>query len=133
MARYSLRAQDMMQVEVATILGDASVADAAAHMRREGVRSLIIEPRSQDDPYAIVTYSDIVNKVLAEGRDPAKVPVYEIMTKPLISVPPDMKAEYIARLFHQSGIGHAPVMDCGQLLGVISMTDLITEVIADPE
>ncbi len=130
-AKYDLCARDVMQVEIATILGDATVSSAAATMRLEGVRSLIIVPRHDSDPYAIITYSDIVHKVLSEGRDPDQVLVHEIMTKPVVTVPPDMKVEYIARLFRQMGIGHVPVMDCGNLVGIVSMTDLITEVITE--
>jgi len=130
-ANYDLTARDIMQVEIAAILGDATIVDAAAQMRYEGVRSLLIVPRSPSDPYAIITFSDIVNKVLSHGHDPAKMQVHEVMTKPLITVPPDMQVEYIARLFQQSKIGHVPVMDCGELLGIISMTDLVTEVITE--
>ena len=57
--------------------------------------------------------------------------VHQVMTKPLITIPPDMQVEYIARLFAQSKVGHAPVMDCGELLGIVSMTDLVTEVITE--
>lgn len=133
MANYNLRAKDIMQVEIATIVSDASVAEAVAQMRLEGVRSLIVKPHHEHDPYAIVTYSDIVYKVLAEGLDPAQVPVYEVMTKPAVTIQPEMQVQYIARLFRQTGIGHAPVVDCGELVGVVSMTDLITEVIAEPD
>jgi len=132
MANYNLNASDIMQVEVATILGDATVQEAASVMRLEGVRSLIVVPRNDGDSLAIITYSDIVSKVLAEGRDPEKVLVHQIMTKPLVVVPPTMRVEHIARLFRQTGIGHVPVIDCGQLLGMVSMTDLITEVISEP-
>lgn len=131
MANYDLTARDIMQVEIAAILGDASIVDAAAQMRFEGVRSLLIVPRSPSDPYAIITFSDIVNRVLAHGHDPAKMQVHEVMTKPVITVPPDMRVEYIARLFQQSKIGHVPVTDCGELLGIVSMTDLVTEVITE--
>jgi CBS domain-containing protein len=130
-ANYDLTARDIMQVEIAAILGDATIVDAAAQMRYEGVRSLLIVPRNPSDPYAIITFSDIVNQVLAHGHDPAMMQVHEVMTKPLITVPPDMRVEYIARLFQQSKIGHVPVMDCGELLGIVSMTDLVTEVITE--
>jgi CBS domain-containing protein len=132
-ANYALCARDIMQVEIATILGDASIIEATRLMLQEGVRSLLVEPRTEEDTYAIVTYSDIVKKVLADGLDPNEVEVHEVMTKPVVSIPPDMKAEYIARLFRQTKIGHAPVMDCGKLLGVVSMTDIVTEVIVDPD
>jgi CBS domain-containing protein len=133
MANYILQAKDIMQVEVATILGDMTVSEAAALMRYEGVRSLLIEPRAPDDPYGIVTYSDIVHKVLAEGYDPDMVEVSRIMTKPLITLSPDLRVEYIARLFKQSGIGHAPVFDEDKVIGIVSMTDLVTEVITEVE
>ena len=133
MANYILHARDIMQVEVATILGDMTVSEAAALMRFEGVRSLLIERRTPDDPYGIITYSDIVHKVLAEGYDPELIEVSRIMTKPLITLSPDLKVEYIARLFKQSGIGHAPVMDEDKVIGIVSMTDLVTEVITEVE
>ncbi|HEC22290.1 MAG TPA: CBS domain-containing protein [Chloroflexi bacterium] len=132
LANYHLRAEDIMQVEVATILDDATVSEAAEQMRLEGVRSLIIEPHDAGDPYGIVTYTDIVKRVLAEGRDPDQVHVYEIMTKPAIVISPRMKVQYIARLFCQANIGHVPVVESGSLRGMVSMTDLITEVIAEP-
>ena len=89
-------------------------------------------PRQQPaDPYAIITFSDIVNRVLAFGHDPNTMYVHQVMTKPVITIPPDMQVEYIARLFSQSKIGHVPVMDCGEMLGIVSMTDLVTEVITE--
>lgn len=120
-----------MQVEVATILSDMSVSEAVSHMRFEGVRSLLVEPRTPSDPYGIITYSDIVYKVLAEGYDPEKIEVSRIMTKPLITLSPELTAEYIARLFKQSNIGHAPVIEDEKVIGIVSMTDLVTEVIPE--
>lgn len=132
MANYHLRARDIMQIEVATIVEDATISEAALQMRLEGVRSLIVEPRNADDPFGIITHSDMVTRVLADGKDPKVVPVSEVMIKPAVQVSPGMEVQHIARLFRQTGIGHAPVVDCGKLLGIISMTDLVTEVITDP-
>ncbi len=133
MANYNLRARDIMSTDLATILSELTVQDAAALMRHHGVRSLLVEKESDDDAYGIVTYADIVDKVLAYGFDPAEVRVDEIMTKPLIVVNPSLKVEMIARLFAQSNIGHAPVVEHDQVIGMVSMTDLITEVITEPE
>lgn len=133
MSRYDLTAQDIMQIELATILSDATIADAARQMRLEGVRSLIVEPFNEQDPPAILTYTDIIHKVLAEGLEPETILVESIMTKPLVTIPPEMRVEFIAKLFRQTRIGHAPVINCGKLVGIISATDLITEVIIDPE
>jgi len=133
MVNYSLRAKDIMQVEVATILDDASLVDAAHLMRLEGVRSLVVEPHDEHDPPGIITFSDIVTQALAEGRDPAKISVSEVMTKPVITVPPEMGVKHIAKLFQITGISHLPVMDGYKVAGIISMTDLVTEMIAEPD
>ena len=133
MANYHLRARDIMHDDVVTILDDMTISEAASLMRYEGVRSLLVEPRTSNDPYSIVTHTDIVNKVLAQGYDPAKVEVRRIMTKPIITLTPDLRVEFIARMFKQSKIGHAPVMEQERVLGVVSMTDLVVEVIPEVE
>ena len=133
MANYHLRARDIMSTDLATTLPELTAQDAAALMRHHGVRSLLVEKESDDDAYGIVTYADIVDKVLAYGFDPAEVRVDEIMTKPLIVVNPSLKVEMIARLFAQNNISHAPVIEDHKVIGMVSMTDLITEVITEPE
>lgn len=132
MGNYNLRARDIMHTEVATILDDGTIAEAASLMRLEGVRSLIVVPHHTDDSYGIITYADIIAKVLAEGRNPGQVRVDEVMTKPAITIASGMEVKHIARLFRQYKIGHVPVVDGNKLLGVVSMTDLITEVINEP-
>jgi CBS domain-containing protein len=132
MANYHLRARDIMQTEVATVLPELTVQDAAALMRHQGVRSLVVEKDSDDDAYGLITYADIVTKVLAQGFDPAEIRVDEVMTKPLIVVNPSLKVEMIARLFAQHKVGHAPVIEDHKLVGIVSMTDLVVEVITEP-
>jgi len=51
----------------------------------------------------------------------------------VIMVNPAMKVEMIARLFANSNVGHAPVIEADKIIGMVSMTDLITEVITEPE
>jgi len=132
MANYNLCARDIMQTEVATVLPELSIQDAAALMRHQGVRSLVVEKDSEDDAYGLITYADIVTKVLAHGIDPAEIRVDEIMTKPLIVVNASLKVEMIARLFAHHRVGHAPVIEDHKLVGIVSMTDLVVEVITEP-
>jgi CBS domain-containing protein len=132
MANYHLCARDIMQTEVATVLPELTVQDAAALMRHQGVRSLVVEKETDDDAYGLITYADIVTKVLAHGFDPAEIRVDEVMTKPLIVVNPSLKVEMIARLFAQHKVGHAPVFEDHRLVGIVSMTDLVVEVITEP-
>lgn len=118
------KAKDVMTQEVETVKGSATVADAAKLMKFKGIHSLLVEPRNAEDAYGIVTDTDIVNKVVAFGKDPKAVKVYEIMTKPCIVVNPDLAVEYVARLLAQCGIDRAPVIQ-GELLGIVSLNDIL--------
>ncbi|MCS7040140.1 MAG: CBS domain-containing protein, partial [Caldilineales bacterium] len=115
---------DVMTTDVVTIEGSATVAEAVALMKSKGLRALIVDRRSEEDAYGIVTETDVAYKVLAYGKDPATVQVHEIMTKPCIVVNPDLGVEYVARLFANTGIRRAPVIK-DKLLGIVSVTDLL--------
>jgi CBS domain-containing protein len=72
-----------------------------------------------------VTQRDVVYRVVAEGRDPRTVRVYEIMSKPLVVVNPDLDVKYVARLMAQRGLSRAPVLADQKLQGVVSISDIV--------
>lgn len=119
-----LSARDIMTTDVVTVSGSATVATAVKLMKDKGLRALIVDCRSDRDPYGIVTETDIVYKVAAFGHDPKQMRVYEIMTKPCVVVNPDLGVEYVARLFANTRIRRAPVIE-GKLLGIISISDIL--------
>lgn len=121
-----LTATDIMTKDVVTIRSSATAAEAIGLMQAKGIKALIVDRRYEQDAYGIVTAADILAKVTAIGRSPAQVRVFEIMTKPCITVNPDLGVTYIARLFTQTGIQQAPVIQ-GKLLGLISTTDILTQ------
>lgn len=121
-----VKAKDVMTEDVATVRGSATVADAVRLMKLRGLHSLIVERRSDDDAYGIITDTDIASQVVAYGKDPKQVRVYEVMTKPCVVVNPDLAVEYVARLFAQVGIDRAPVIK-DELIGIISLTDILTK------
>ena len=121
-----MQAQEIMTKDVVTISGSATIAEAVKIMKDKGLRALIVERRSDSDPYGIVTETDIVYKVAAFGHDPKKMRVYEIMTKPCVIVNPDLGVEYVARLFANTKIRRAPVVK-GKLLGIISISDILNK------
>ncbi len=120
-----VQVKDIMRRNVVTIDGMATVREAVAKMRSEDVTALIVNKRDPNDAWGIVTVPDLVREVIAPGRPPDDTNVYEIMTKPVITVPPDMDIRYVARLLYRVGVRRAPVEDRGELLGVISMSDLV--------
>ncbi len=119
-----MKAEEIMTKEVVTIRGAATVAEAVKLMKEKNLRALVVDRRHEQDAYGILTETDIVYKVAAFGNDPNKTRVYEIMTKPCIVVNPDLGVEYVARLFANTGIRRAPVID-GKLVGIISVTDIL--------
>ncbi len=121
-----LKASDVMTKDVATIRSSATVAEAVELMRARDWRSLIVERRHEQDAYGIISESDIVYKVIAYGKDPHQVRVYEVMTKPCITINPDLGLEYVARLFATYHLHRAPVIQ-GELVGIISITDILAQ------
>jgi CBS domain-containing protein len=103
----------------------ATVREVIAKMRSENVTALIVNKRNPSDAWGIVTVPDLVREVIAPGRSPDDTNVYEIMTKPVITVPPDMDIRYVARLLCRVGVRRAPVEAQGELLGMISLSDLV--------
>jgi CBS domain-containing protein len=121
-----LKASDVMTKDVATIRSSATVAEAVKLMRARDWRALIVERRHEQDAYGIISESDIVYKVIAYGKDPNKVRVYEVMTKPCITINPDLGLEYVAQLFANYHLHRAPVIQ-GELIGIISITDILAQ------
>ncbi|MFN5966894.1 MAG: CP12 domain-containing protein [Pseudanabaena sp.] len=120
-----MQAEEIMTSNVVTIRGSATVADAVKLMKDKRLRGLIVEPRHEQDPYGMVTETDIIYKVAAFGLDPKSVRVYEIMVKPCVVVSPELGVEYVARLFAQTHIRRAPVVQGKTLLGIVSVSDIL--------
>ncbi len=116
---------DIMTTDVVTIRSSAKVTQAIALMQRKQMRSLIIEREVAGGAYGILTERDIVYNVTAKSADPANIMVGEIMKHPCIAVEPHLSLPAVSRCFLESGIQRAPVIENGQLLGVVSMTDII--------
>jgi CBS domain-containing protein len=117
--------KDIMTTAVVTVKGSATVAEAVKLMKEKTLHGLVVQPRSTADPYGVVSETDIIYKVAAFGHDPKKMRVYEIMTKPCITINPEMGIEYVARLFAQVRIRRAPVTQGTNLLGMISVSDIL--------
>lgn len=118
--------RDWMMDLVVYVDPDTPVTDALATMRRRYINSVIIN-KTQDNPeYGILTSTDICDKIVAQGKDPATVTVREIMTSPLIMVRTDMSMAECARIMKDNRIHHLPVGDeQGNLVGLISATDFL--------
>ena len=128
----SLTVGDLMVEELHTIDGLATVADAMALMKRHQVSSLVINRRSEDDELGLVVVADIARGVIADNRAPERVNVYEIMSKPLLTLREDMLAKYAVRMLVRFELSRAVVVDHDRKpIGMVTLRDLIMGYAAD--
>jgi signal-transduction protein with cAMP-binding, CBS, and nucleotidyltransferase domain len=120
-----VRVRDVMKKQFDLIDGMATVREALEHMEHIETKILIVKKRHEDDEYGILQIPDIAKLVLAQDRAPERVNVYEIMTKPVVAVNSNMDIRYCARLLAKMHISRAPVMENGEVVGIVSHTDLV--------
>lgn len=118
-------AADIMTSKVVTIDSLATIFQATKVMKQHDVATLIVDRASPEDAYGIITQTDI-SQAIANAQDPAITYVYEVMTKPCIVVSPNLSVENVVKLFAKAKIHIAPVIK-DKLLGIISLTDIITK------
>ncbi len=123
--RQIIRVKDVMKTQVDLVDRGTTIAEALRQMKHIETKALIVDKRDEDDEYGIVLISDIARGVLATDRAPDRVNVYEIMSKPVITVHPDMNIRYCARLFDKFGLSRAPVTRRGHIVGIVSYTDMV--------
>lgn len=119
-------AKEVMTTQVVTIAASITVAEAMKLMKDKHLRGLMVEPAGADDAFGIVTNTDIIYKVAASGKNPETVKISEIMTKPCISVDPDMTVQEVCQIFATSHLHRAPVVK-DKVLGVITVIDILRE------
>ncbi len=120
-------AKDVMTKRVVLIDGMATAKEAVEVMRKEGVEALIVKKRHPQDAYGIVVIHDLIKGVIIPDKTSEEVNVFEIMTKPAISVPADMEVRYVASLLMKVGFRMAPVEENGEYIGMVSISDLILD------
>ena len=121
-----VRVSDLMVSGVRTIDGLATVNEAMTAMKQFGVSSLVVNRRHDDDELGVVTVTDIAREVIATNRSPDRVNVYEIMSKPVLTVRSQMQARYAARLLVHFGISRTLVVDdAGNPEGIVTLRDMV--------
>jgi CBS domain-containing protein len=119
-----MKSRDIMTGQVVMVEEAITVAEAVTLMNEKKVSSLIVNRLNEDDSYGIITRRDVVNKVVAEGLDPQKIQVSQIMTKPLLTISPNLSIKDVARLMMYTGVRRMPVFDGHQIIGIVSNSDI---------
>ena len=123
MARY-VKVRDAMSTEVFEISEDATLQAAAKRMADARVNSLVVRPEGREEPFGIITSSDVVD-ALADGRDPSTSLVGEVATAPLVTVTPGVPVAYAARLMRRANLRHLAVFNGREVVGILSSYDIV--------
>ena len=119
------RVQEVMTPSPTVIDGLATVAEAIEVMRDKKISSLVIDRRHEGDEYGLLVVTDIAERVVAEDRAPERTNVYEVMTKPVLTVDCEMDIKYAIRLLARFGVSRALVTRDGTLAGIVTMRDMV--------
>ena len=123
--RQVIRVEHVMESNFDMVGGVATIADALRGAKYLDNECLIVDRRHDDDEYGILLLADIAKQVLSVDKSAERINVYEVMSKPVISVSPDMDIRYCARLFNKFGLTRAPVVKAGKVLGLVSYKDIV--------
>jgi signal-transduction protein with cAMP-binding, CBS, and nucleotidyltransferase domain len=130
--KRTIRVGDVMGSKLYTIDRLATVAEAMALMKEYEVSSLAVDRRDDDDEFGLLVVADIAREVIAQNRAPERVNVYEIMSKPVLTLPSAMLARYAVRLLVRFELSRAVVVDYErQPLGMVTLRDLVLSHVAE--
>ena len=119
-----LKVRDVMTNEVATVDPSTTLLDAAKRMVQRGMDAFIVTPLEKDEPFGIITQTDVVD-LFSDEVDIGKVSVGEVANKPLFIVSPGMPILYAAKMFRKGGVSHLAVFNGQEILGIISYSDVL--------
>ena len=109
--------------DVLKIEGDASVFDAVKRMVDAGTGSLLVI--EDGEVSGIFTERDYLRRMTLEGRDDKETAVRDVMSAPLVVVTPEITLEECMAMMTDRRIRHLPVVDGGEVVGVVSIGDLV--------
>ena len=124
-----LRVRDVMIRDVVTIDGAAPLLDGLELMMKRSVKSLVIPPKSDGDAFGILTFTDIARKVIAADERLEMLNIFDVMTKPCITVAESLEIRFAARMMTSLGLSRLIVTDGKTLQGIVSMTDLVRSLV----
>lgn len=125
MERKIVRVSDVMRKTVHRVSGLANVRDAISEMNRHNVSSLVIDRRDNDDEFGVITVRDIAAQVVARNKSTERTSVYEVMTKPAMTLDSEMNTKYAMRLLSRFQLTRALVTHGKELLGIVTLRDMV--------
>lgn len=117
--------------EIYAIAPDAPVVDAIRLMAEKRIGAVLVMEGSR--LAGILSERDYARKIVLQGRSSSDTPVSTIMTADVITVRPDDSADHCMQIITEKRIRHLPVVRGGEVIGVVSIGDLVKAVIEDQQ
>ena len=128
------KVEDVMTKGVITVEPTATVSDAVDLMREHRTSSIVVERRDETDEFGLIVVADIAREVLGKDLSPDRVNVYEIMSKPVITLAAEMNVMYAVRLLSRFLLSRALVVDHDRNpLGIVTLRDMVLRSLEDEE
>jgi len=125
-----MQVKDVMVSQVISISPYATIREALSLMKKHGVKSLVVNKRSEADAYGLITYTNILKTVIAEEGDIDLLNVYDVCAKPALSVGKSLGVRHVASLMTEHKVKRLVVLDDNELIGFITMDDLLDVLMA---
>lgn len=119
----SQKLRKIMVDKVVTVDPSATVKKAVELMNLHDIGCLVVV--HCEKPVGILTERDMLKRVIHKSRDPARTKVVAVMSKPLVTASPSMRAGDAAKLMLEKNVKKLPVVENGRLVGLVSITDLL--------
>lgn len=122
------RVSEYMHRQLEIVPQDATALDAAERMRDQRLGSVFVESLNREQRECrlagIVTETDLITKVVAQGRETDRTLASDIMSSPLLTIAPDRLMIDASQLMETRRVRHLAVMDGTEIVGIISVRDL---------
>ncbi len=121
--------KDIMVKDVVTVSPLATLREAMALMRERKVKCLVVDKQNPHDAYGLVTYTNILQTIVAEEGDIDLLNVYDVCAKPVITVSRELDTKYVARMMVTHDIRRIVVTHHNELEGLITMSDIVDSIL----
>lgn len=118
------KVSDLMIKNIVVASPKEKVVDAARRLKATGVSSLIVTDDGQAK--GIVTRSDFIERIIAEGRDPSSITLDEVMTDNVLTIEAGKSILDALRLMKKHRYSQLPAVEGGKLVGVIALSDVLS-------
>ncbi len=120
------RVREVMSPNVATVSVEATVADAARIMWLQDISCVVV--MNGTEPVGLVSQTDILVRVILPRKNAVDTPVSEVMSSPILPIPPDYSVFTASRIMDKMHIHRLVVRDARQVCGIVSQTDILQAV-----